>query len=319
MKIDRASAYKYLLYIISYCIVLLYCVYFRLELESDNLNYFSIFNDIRNDPFPFYFEMGVSFLMFIFNILGFDFYTYTFFKLLIFLPVFIKIDYLTFNNKPILSLFFLSSTLYPPFLDMMIFLSRQSLSINFLLFSILTYSERKRIIWFLLAFLSHLSAFIFIPLIFFREKTFSILINKFFQIFMFFFLIFGLFYKTVSTLILEILNNNIEIFPEFVKQNLIMKIGFYDWNANSDFDGFSYLRLFFIFLINLFMILLFNRNGEYSKIQKGLICIYLYSFLIFVLTIDNYMMAMRSGFFSYFFCLSWFFVMLSFSKKVSLT
>ncbi|MBF7685627.1 EpsG family protein [Acinetobacter sp. B10A] len=299
-----------------YFIVLLFCVYFRLELDSDNLNYFNIYDNIKSDTLPFGAEIGVSSLMYFFNILGADFYLYTFFKLLLFLPVFIKIDYVFFKNRLYLSSTFLISTLYPPFLDMMIFLSRQSLSITFILLCLLTESRKKSIFWFVIAVCSHLSAFIFLPVVIFYKEIYRFLINKYFQSLILIYMLCGLKYQTLSSFILENINNNINVFPEIIKRNILMKTGFYDWNSNSDFDGFSYLRLTVMIIISLMVILLFNHRAIYTEIEKKLLCIYLYSALLFTLTVDNYMMATRSGFFSYFFCLPWFFIVLCFIKKL---
>lgn len=313
---NQFNGYKYLIYSLSFIIVTYYKVFFDLKLESDNLNYFNIYNNILNNPFPFYFEMVNSGIMYFFKIVGLDFFVYTFLKLLIFIPAFILIDRKIINNN-IISIFFLISTLYPPFIEMMIFLSRQSLSINFLIFCLLSSDKKRSWFWFLLSVMTHISSLIYFPFLTFTHKLFKFLVSKTCAIFLLVFLFYGYFHLSLSSIIIELIDKNLHYFPEIIRHNVNMKIGFY-YVSDNNFDELSILRLMFIVINILFFLFLFDERTKYNLLQERIIGIYIYSLVFLILVIDTSIMAMRVGFFSYFFCISWFIIYLNFTKKIKI-
>lgn len=161
---SKASLSKYFIFVILFTIVLLYKI-FTIELISDNLNYYNVYNNIQNDTMPFQYEFILSLLMYISSLLGMDYYQFTFFKVLTFLPIIIFIDKNISNRNNIFSYLFLFSFISPPMIGTLIFLARQSLSLEFFLLLSLIHGFRKKIPMLIIMFFTHMGSIIWLSLI----------------------------------------------------------------------------------------------------------------------------------------------------------
>ncbi|STT25984.1 Uncharacterised protein [Klebsiella pneumoniae] len=76
---SKASLSKYFIFVLMFTIVLIYKIY-TIEMVSDNLNYYNVYNNIQKDTMPFQYEFILSLLMYISSSLGMDFFNSLFLK-----------------------------------------------------------------------------------------------------------------------------------------------------------------------------------------------------------------------------------------------
>lgn len=313
---SKDSGLKYLIFSFLFIIITAYKS-FNLELISDNLNYFQIYNNIKSNPLPFNIELITSSLMYLCNTLGLDFYQYTFLKVLIVLPVLIKLDLkITQQTKSLWSLLFLFSFLSPPMIGTMIFLTRQSFSLCFLFLAIMCNRNFSKSFNLVLMLLTHVGSIIWIPFLIGIKRLNSILLSKKTVVLSIILLVVAIVTKFDVTTILVSFLSNASWVPDFLAHNLAMKRDFYAIHDSTEFDSLSILNTS-ISIIAIFTSLFFIRNGKLDKYSSPLVCLYHLSFLLFALTYTNAILATRVGFLSYFFCVQFLFLFtyLSFSNK----
>lgn len=315
MRISPIESIKYLTFSLLFILISFYLTY-NMELIGDNQNYYNIYNNINDDPFPFIFEFITSFLMLLSKKIGLDYFTFSFIKILLFIPAIIILDYKLLKKKPFLSTLFLISFLYPPFIDMMIFLTRQSLSINFLIFSIVAKKNTAKYIWYIVSIFTHISSIIFLPALLFTSIIYSFFKNKIIMLLILVNIFIGYFYKiSLVDFVFYIFNTFGDYMPSFLQDNISRKIGFYSIYNSEDFDPLSTLRLIFIILTLIIFILTKNNKFHNNITQVKFLCTWWISILLFSFLLTNNMMATRTGFFSYYFCISIFIISISYLTK----
>ncbi|HFP9401656.1 TPA: EpsG family protein [Klebsiella michiganensis] len=306
---SKASLSKYFIFVILFTIVLLYKI-FTIELISDNLNYYNVYNNIQNDTMPFQYEFILSLLMYISSLLGMDYYQFTFFKVLTFLPIIIFIDKNISNRNNIFSYLFLFSFISPPMIGTLIFLARQSLSLEFFLLLSLIHGFRKKIPMLIIMFFTHMGSIIWVPIFLWHKKIIAILNSKLFWLMSLFILLISIFtgMDLTKTLIqyLSTLNN----LPSFLMANLARKRDFYVIHEETDFDTLSMLNTFFAILpVLIYITMVKIKEIEHYTIEC-LCALYGLSFFLFALFYNNQIFATRVGFVAYFFGVQYLFLFL---------
>ena len=306
---SKSSLSKYFIFVILFTIVLLYKI-FTIELISDNLNYYNVYNNIQNDTMPFQYEFILSLLMYISSLLGMDYYQFTFFKVLTFLPIIIFIDKNISNRNNIFSYLFLFSFISPPMIGTLIFLARQSLSLEFFLLLSLIHGFRKKIPMLIIMFFTHMGSIIWVPIFLWHKKIIAILNSKLFWLMSLFILLISIFtgMDLTKTLIqyLSTLNN----LPSFLMANLARKRDFYVIHEETDFDTLSMLNTFFAILpVLIYITMVKIKEIEHYTIEC-LCALYGLSFFLFALFYNNQIFATRVGFVAYFFGVQYLFLFL---------
>lgn len=306
---SKASLSKYFIFVILFTIVLLYKIY-TIELISDNLNYYNVYNNIQNDSMPFQYEFILSLLMYISSLLGMDYYQFTFFKVLTFLPIIIYVDKNISNRNNIFSYLFLFSFISPPMIGTLIFLARQSLSLEFFLLLSLIHGFRKKIPILIIMFFTHMGSIIWMPIFLWHKRIVAILNSKLFWVISLFILVVSIFtgMDLTKTLIqyLSTLNN----LPSFLMANLARKRDFYVIHEETDFDTLSILNTFFAILpVLIYIIMVKTKEIEHYTIEC-LCALYGLSFFLFALFYNNQIFATRVGFVAYFFGVQYLFLVL---------
>lgn len=295
----RASLNKYFLFSILFIIVLIYKVY-TIELVSDNLNYFQVYNNISNDSMPFKFEFVLSVLMYISNKIGMDYYVFTFLKVLTFLPVLILIDRKLSHSSNVYSYLFLFSFISPPLVGTLIFLARQSLSLEFFFITLVIASIYKRVVVIFLMFFSHMGSIIWIPILLGYKKAISILSSKLFYLISLSILGFSVVSKfDLTTWVIQYLST-VDNLPSFLMSNLARKRDFYVMHQITDFDSLSILNTIISIIPVLYFIFFVRLNKIESFTGHCLCALYGLSFFLFSLFYNNPIFATRVGFISYF-------------------
>ncbi|EMO4451706.1 EpsG family protein [Klebsiella michiganensis] len=306
---SKASLSKYFIFVILFTIVLLYKTY-TIELISDNLNYYNVYNNIQNDSMPFQYEFILSLLMYISSLLGMDYYQFTFFKVLTFLPIIIYVDKNISNRNNIFSYLFLFSFISPPMIGTLIFLARQSLSLEFFLLLSLIHGFRKKIPMLIMMFFTHMGSIIWVPIFLWHKRIVAILNAKLFWVMSLFILLISIFtgMDLTKTLIqyLSTLNN----LPSFLMANLARKRDFYVIHEETDFDTLSILNTFFAILpVLIYITMVKIKEIEHYTIEC--VCaLYGLSFFLFALFYNNQIFATRVGFVAYFFGVQYLFLFL---------
>lgn len=259
---------------------------------------------------PFQYEFILSLLMYISSLLGMDYYQFTFFKVLTFLPIIIFIDKNISNRNNIFSYLFLFSFISPPMIGTLIFLARQSLSLEFFLLLSLIHGFRKKIPMLIIMFFTHMGSIIWVPIFLWHKKIIAILNSKLFWLMSLFILLISIFtgMDLTKTLIqyLSTLNN----LPSFLMANLARKRDFYVIHEETDFDTLSMLNTFFAILpVLIYITMVKIKEIEHYTIEC-LCALYGLSFFLFALFYNNQIFATRVGFVAYFFGVQYLFLFL---------
>ncbi|CAH6034914.1 hypothetical protein AN2363V1_1724, partial [Klebsiella oxytoca] len=307
--LSKASLSKYFIFAIMFTIVLIYKTY-TIELISDNLNYYNVYNNIQNDSMPFQYEFILSTLMYISNSLGLDYYQFTFFKVLTFLPIIMFVDWNISRRNNIFSYLFLFSFISPPMIGTLIFLARQSLSLEFFLLLTFTYKFYKRVPLLVVMFFSHMGSIIWMPILIWHKKIIKVINSKLFWVISLVILIMSISTGMDLTKILIQYLSTLNNLPSFLMANLARKRDFYVIHEQTEFDTLSILNTFFAIIPVLIYILMVKiRDIEHYTIQC-MCAIYGLSFFLFALFYNNQIFATRVGFIAYFFGVQYFFFFL---------
>ncbi|KDL37378.1 hypothetical protein AF50_02528 [Klebsiella pneumoniae MGH 64] len=306
---SKASLSKYFIFVLMFTIVLIYKIY-TIEMVSDNLNYYNVYNNIQNDTMPFQYEFILSLLMYISSSLGMDFFQFTFFKVLTFLPIIIYVDRNLSKRNNILSYLFLFSFISAPMIGTLIFLARQSLSLEFFLLLSLIHGFRKKIPLLVIMFFTHMGSIIWVPIFLWHKRIVAILNSKLFWVVSILILLISIFtgMNLTKTLIqyLSTLNN----LPSFLMANLARKRDFYVIHEETDFDTLSVLNTTFAVIPALIYIIMVKiKNVEHYTVEC-LCALYGLSFFLFALFYNNQIFATRVGFVAYFFGVQYLFLFL---------
>ncbi|EMD1656846.1 EpsG family protein [Pluralibacter gergoviae] len=303
----KAALSKYTLFSILFILILIYKVY-SIDLVSDNLNYYNVYNNIENDSMPFKFEFILSLLMYISNFIGMDFYIFTFIKVITFLPIIIIVDRNISKKNNIYSYLFLFTFISPPMIGTLIFLARQSLSLEVFLLVTTIKSFNKRILLIVIMFFCHMGSILWVPILLGYKKLFTVLNSKLFWLLSLLILagavITGMDLTRLVIQYLATFNN----LPGFIMSNLARKRDFYVLHELTEFDTLSILNTIVSVIPVVFFILFVSLKKIENFTVHCLCALYSLSFFLFSLFYNNSIFATRVGFISYFFGVQYLFL-----------
>lgn len=306
---SKASLSKYFIFVLMFTIVLIYKIY-TIELISDNLNYYNVYNNIQNDIMPFQYEFILSFLMYISSLIGMDYYQFTFFKVLTFLPLIIYVDRNISKRNNIFSYLFLFSFISPPMIGTLIFLARQSLSLEFFLLLSLIHGFRKKLPVLIIMFFTHMGSIIWVPIFLWHKRIVAILNSKLFWVLSCIILIVSVFTGMDLTKALIQYLSTLNDLPNFLMANLARKRDFYVIHEETDFDTLSVLNTSFAVMPALIYIIMVKIKEVEHYTVECLCALYGLSFFLFALFYNNQIFATRVGFVAYFFGVQYLFLFL---------
>lgn len=292
-------------------IILLYVIYipacawysYTQSITGDVKNYYDIYQHIMVEPYPFGNEVILPLLMSIANYCGLSYYDFTFFRLLLWgIVIFNWSRHL--NKKGILVVFvFFVSFCIPPFLNSMIFLARQSLSLFFCFLALQYNNKIVKTIFITCMVCSHFGSFIWLFALFGIGARF--VNSKKFIFTIIIMLMFNYFMKTdAASLLIKLLTGDILPIPSLIRDLYAAKLGFYLYDQGDIKTSLSLYSTAIIFCTLLILYISINkyRNGFNDKI----IYLYLLSSMLLAIFYSNDVLANRLGMASYFMVIPFF-------------
>lgn len=279
------------------------------EFNGDTQEYYSAFNKIISNPFPWGGEFVTSCIMWLINLVGGDFRFFLFICLLIWSPVVLYLAYSAKNNVFLFvaCLFFL----LPLFMGNVLFLIRQFHAALFFLIFIYCYNKKKSksilLLFIILSIGSHFSAVMWF--VFFSKKV-KLYCAKPIVVFLITFISFLMFAMQV-----DVLSMLVNLFIEFSSvlgiNEIERKLLYYTSGHSMHVGSVSYPFVLLSFIIAfLSVFLLVKGKGDNSLYLLALI----QSLLLLTLS-DNVVAANRFGFFAFYFCIPLVLIFFSFCFK----
>lgn len=274
---------------------------YNLELYSDNLNYFVIYNGILADPYPFGVEYILGWLMWLFRHTGADFFTFTLFKQALWAPAVFLIFKNVFSFRlTLLSSLFLISFINPALHETIIFLSRQSFSLLLFIYAAsLTKHPKIRSFLLISSFFTHLSSIIlFVSLL---KETQRLIISRLFISILLIFFFLSISNFSLDQQVLQAIAQA-PFIPEYFSYNLSIKLGFH-LREQGGFDPHSQIRIYMMGLFLLLMLTSLKKatNNSPNSSEHIFTSSLLISMLFFLSLSSNQILSNRLGFMAYFF------------------
>ncbi|MBL0443870.1 EpsG family protein [Aeromonas veronii] len=273
------------------------------SIVGDIKNYYDIYQQVVVVPYPFGGEVMLPLLMSIANYCGLSYYDFTFFRLLLWGVVIINwSSHLKKKGLLVVFIFFVSFSI-PPFLNSMIYLARQSLSL-FFCFLALQYSNKIAKTLFVTCMLfSHFGSLLWLLPIFGIGIKF--VNSKKFVFIIIVVLIINYFMRLdASSLLIKLLTGDYLPIPSFIKNMYAAKLGFYLYDQEEIKTSLSLysVAIMLCTLLTLYISINRYRNGFCDKF----LYLYLMSSMFLALFYSNDVMANRLGMASYFMVIPFF-------------
>lgn len=275
------------------------CFYYAYNqsIYGDIKNYYEIYNSLNVEPYPFGMEFMLPIIMKLFSSWGFTYYDFTFVRLLLWGLIIILWTQRLNERRVIFFMLFIVSFCVPPFFNSMIFLSRQSLSLQFCFLAMLIAFRPVKLFFIIGMIFSHFASIIWLlPM---TGIGVGLVNTRKFISLIFIILIINVTLKAdLASDVIYLLSSDIIPVPLFIKDILATKLGFYLYDQTIIVSALSEVSIAFILftLIILFFSIPFTNKGFDEKIT----CIYLISAMLLVLFYNNDVMANRLGMVAYF-------------------
>lgn len=282
-------------------------------IHGDIKIYYDVYNNVDSAHYPFGLEIMLPLLMRGACYFGLSFYDFTFCRLLLWGWVVFRWSY-CLNRKGFLIIFiFFLSFCIPPFLNSMMFLAKQSLSLFFCFTSLLVRSRWLKALFVLFMVLSHFGSIIWLLAIFGCGMK-VINSKKFILLTLIVILMNYIFRLDFASGFINFLASDIIPLPSVIKDLYATKLGFYLYDQVGMGESLSGLSTVFIVatLGNLYIVINKINNTHYAKITL----LYLISTMLLALFYSNDVLANRLGFASYFMVMPFFFFSLFIQLRV---
>ncbi|MFQ1802254.1 EpsG family protein [Aeromonas veronii] len=292
-------------------VILLYAIYipacawysYNQALIGDVKNYYDVYQQIGYEPYPFGSEVFLPLLMSLANYCGLSYYDFTFFRLLLWGWVILSwSDNLKKKGVLVVCIFFVSFCI-PPFLNSMIFLARQSLSLFFCFLAMQFRSRIVKSIFVICMLFSHFGSVFWLLAILgvgvgfvnSRKFIFSIICI----------LTINVFLKTdAASLLIHFLTSDILPIPSIIKDIYSAKLGFYLYDQG---EIKTTLSLYSTMIIFISLLILYVSIDKVRSVFCGkVIYLYLLSSMFLALFYSNDVLANRLGMASYFMVIPFF-------------